>query len=85
MIGAIRFIGDIAGDRMRRFVEGVARGQSTLFAECLDDWVDENNPVRAINGFVDRLPLAELGFAGVAPAETGRPGYHPSTLLKLYV
>src|SRR5215469_6493762 len=70
---------------MRRFVEGTDRGQTTLFPESLDDWVDENNPVRAIDAFVDRLPLADLGFDGVAPAETGRPGYHPSTLLKLYV
>jgi transposase len=70
---------------MRRFVKGVDRGPSTLFADCLDDWVDENNPVRAIDAFVDALHLAEIGFDGVAPAETGRPGYHPSTLLKLYV
>jgi len=70
---------------MRRFIEGTDRGQSTLFPESLDDWVDENNPVRAIDVFVDRLHLAELGFDGIAPAETGRPGYHPSTLLKLYV
>jgi len=70
---------------MRRFVEGTDRGQTTLFPDCLDDWVDENNPVRAIDAFVDRLPLADLGFDGVAPAETGRPGYHPSALLKLYV
>jgi transposase len=70
---------------MRRFVEGTDRGQTTLFPDCLDDWIDENNPVRAIDAFVDRLHLADLGFEGVAPAETGRPGYHPSTLLKLYV
>ena len=70
---------------MKRFVEGADRGQSTLFPECLDDWVDENNPVRVIDAFVDRLDLAELGFEGVAPAETGRPAYHPSALLKLYV
>ena len=70
---------------MRRFVEGVDRGQSTLFPDCLDNWVDENNPVRAIDAFVDALHLAELGFDGVAPADTGRPGYHPSTLLKLYI
>jgi transposase len=70
---------------MRRFVEGVDRGQSTLFPGCLDDWVDENNPVRAIDAFVDAVDLAELGFDGVAPADTGRPGYHPSMLLKLYV
>jgi transposase len=70
---------------MRRFVEGTDRKQSTLFPECLDDWIDENNPVRVIDAFVDKLDLAELGFEGVEPAETGRPAYHPSALLKLYV
>ena len=70
---------------MKRFVEGTDRGQSTLFPECLDDWTDENNPVRVIDAFVDTLDLAELGFEGVEPAETGRPAYHPSVLLKLYV
>jgi transposase len=70
---------------MKRFVEGMDRGQSTLFPECLDDWIDENNPVRVIDAFVDRLDLAELRFDGVDPAETGRPAYHPSALLKLYV
>ena len=70
---------------MRRFVEGTDRGQSTLFPECLDDWIDENNPVRVIDAFVDTLDLSELGFEGVEPAETGRPAYHPSVLLKLYI
>src|ERR1700726_3775469 len=70
---------------MKRFVEGIDRGQSTLFPECLDDWVDEDNPVRVIDGFVDMLDLTELGFGGAAPAQTGRPAYHPSALLKLYV
>jgi transposase len=70
---------------MARFVEGTARGQSTLFPECLDDWIDEDNPVRVIDAFVDMLDLAELEFEGVEPAETGRPAYHPSTLLKLYI
>src|SRR3974377_3449 len=73
------------GDRMRRFVEGLDRGQTTLFPECLEDWIDENNPVRAIDVFVDELDLSELGFAGVAPETTGRPSYHPSGLLKLYI
>ena len=70
---------------MKRFVEGADRGQSTLFPECLDDWIDENNPVRVIDAFVDALDLGALDFEGVAPAETGRPAYHPSVLLKLYV
>jgi transposase len=70
---------------MKRFVEGADRGQSTLFPECLDDWIEENNPVRVIDAFVDLLDLTELGFEGVKPAETGRPAYRPSALLKLYV
>src|SRR5512142_33978 len=74
-----------AGDRMRRFVEGTDRGQSTLFPDCLEDWIDENNPVQVIDVFVDELDLAELGFDGVAPEDTGRPSYHPSVLLKLYI
>src|SRR6266568_4382565 len=70
---------------MKRFVEGTDRGQSTLFPECLEDWIDENNPVQVIDVFVDELDLAELGFDGVAPETTGRPSYHPSVLLKLYI
>jgi transposase len=70
---------------MKRFVEGMDRGQSTLFPECLDDWIDENNPVRVIDAFAETLDLAELGFEGVEPAETGRPAYHPSVLLKIYI
>jgi transposase len=69
---------------MKRFVEGTDRGQSTLFPECLEGWVDENNPVRVIGVFVDELDLGDLGFDGVAPEATGRPSYHPSVLLKLY-
>jgi transposase len=74
-----------AGDRMRRFVEGIDRGQSTLFPECLEDWIGEDNPVRVIDAFVDALALAELGFGEVDPEATGRPSYHPSVLLKLYI
>src|SRR5213083_39750 len=70
---------------MKRFVEGADRGQSTLFPESLEDWIDENNAVRVIDVFVDELDLAELGFSGVDPEVTGRPSYHPSVLLKLYI
>ena len=70
---------------MRRFVEGTDRLQSTLFPECLEDWIDENNPVRVIDVFVEELALSELGFGGVTPEATGRPSYHPSGLLKLYI
>ena len=70
---------------MKRFVEGTDRGQSTLFPECLEDWIGEDNPVRVIDAFVEELDLAELGFDGVDPEATGRPSYHPSVLLKLYI
>jgi len=70
---------------MRRFIEGADRGQSTLFPECLEDWIDENNPVRVIDVFVDELDLGPLGFGGINPEITGRPSYHPSVLLKLYI
>ena len=70
---------------MGRFVEGVDRGQTTLFPECLDDWIDEDNPVRVIDALVDSMNLGELGFDGVVPETTGRPAYHPSVLLKLYI
>src|SRR5882672_12229811 len=70
---------------MKRFIEGIDRAQSTLFPESLEDWISEDNPVRVIDVFVDELDLAELGFTGVEPAATGRPAYHPSVLLKLYI
>src|SRR6516225_459876 len=70
---------------MRRFVEGADRGQTTLLPECLGDWVEESNPVRAVDVFVEALDLADLGFDGVQPLATGRPAYHPSTLRKLYI
>src|ERR1700751_3700460 len=70
---------------MKRFVEGVDRGQSTLFPECLDDWIDADNPVRVIDVFVEELDLGALDFGGVDPKGTGRPSYQPSILLKLYV
>jgi transposase len=70
---------------MRRFVEGADRGQSTLFPECLEDWIGGDNPVRVVDVYVDELDLSELGFGGVTPEATGRPSYHPSMLLKLYI
>jgi transposase len=70
---------------MKRFVTGADRAQSTLLPECLDDFIDESNPVRVIDAFVNALNVAELGFAGVEPAATGRPAYHPCCLLKLYI
>src|SRR6202790_2305832 len=73
------------GELMRRFVEEADRGQCILLPECLDDFIDESNPVRVIDVFVDALDLAEMSFEGVEPAATGRPSYHPSVLLKLYI
>jgi transposase len=70
---------------MKRFIEGTDRAQSTLFPEYLEDWIDEDNPVRVIDVFVNELDLGELGFVGVDPEITGRPSYHPSVLLKLYI
>src|SRR5690349_19953740 len=70
---------------MKRFVEGVDRGQSTLFPASLDDYLTEENPVRAVDVFVDSLDLDKQGFVGVQPLDTGRPSYHPSTILKLYI
>jgi len=79
------FSRDSVGGLMRRFVEGADRGQWTLLPECLDDFIDESNPVRVIDVFVDALDLAKMSFEGVEPAATGRPSYHPSVLLKLYI
>src|ERR1700734_3384012 len=70
---------------MKRFVEGEDRRQGVLLPEFLDDCVGEDNPVRAIDVFVDELDLRGLGFSGVVPEVTGRPAYHPSTLLKIYL
>jgi transposase len=70
---------------MKRFVEGEDRTQGTLLPEHLDDYVAEQNPVRVVDVFVDELDLAGLGFEGVLPARTGRPAYHPTVLLKIYI
>ena len=70
---------------MKRFVEGEDRSQSTLFPERLEDYVGEDNPVRVVDVFVDELDLGSLGFRRVEPLATGRPSYHPSILLKLYI
>src|SRR6266704_4264380 len=69
---------------MQGFVQGADRQQTTLLPECLDDWVDEGNSIRAVDVFVDALELRDLGF-DVDPAATGRPAYHPSPMLKLYI
>ncbi len=69
---------------MTRFIGGVDREQATLFPERLDEYVEEDNPVRVVDVFIDGLDLDGLGF-DVVPETTGRPGYHPATLLKIYL
>jgi len=70
---------------MSGFVEGIDRSQGTFFPATLDDYVGEDNPVRAVDAFVESLDLGELGFGRVTPLEQGRPGYDPATLLKIYI
>ena len=70
---------------MKRFIEGECGTQTTLMPESLDDYVSQTNPVRVVDVFVDELDLFKLGFSRVEPAVTGRPSYHPSVLLKLYI
>lgn len=70
---------------MKRYIEGEDRNQGTLFPEALDDYVGEDSPARVIDVFVDDLDLSSLGFERCSPALTGRPGYHPAMLLKLYI
>ncbi len=69
---------------MNRYIEGADRNQVTLFPDRLEDWIDEDNPVRVIDAFVDAPDLTGLGFERAIAAATGRPGYHPAVLLKLY-
>jgi len=69
---------------MSRFIEGEARSQATLFPEALDDYIAEDNPVRVVDVFVDEIDLSGMGF-NITPAETGRPSYHPATMLKLFI
>jgi transposase len=70
---------------MSGFIKGVNRSQSSLFPESLNDVVHAENTVRVIDGFIDALDLAELGFTGVITKSTGRPKYHPAVMLKLYL
>src|ERR1700754_1794800 len=70
---------------MAGFVAGLDRGETTLLPECLEDWVDENNSVRAVDVFVEALDLRDLGFEGVDAPGIGRPSYRPGVLLKLYI
>src|SRR6202035_2163700 len=70
---------------MTRFVQSKDRIQGVLLPEYLDDYIAEDNPVRVIDVFVDELDLMALGFERMQPEVTGRPGYHPASLLKIYI
>ena len=70
---------------MSGFVKGIDRSQSSLFPAQLEDYVGEDNPVRAVDAFVEGLDLGKLGFRRAEPLEQGRPCYHPATLLKIYI
>ena len=70
---------------MPRFIEGQDRHQVTLLPECLDDFIAEDNTLRIVDVFIGELDLVEWGFDGASPAATGRPSYHPSVMLKLYL
>ena len=70
---------------MSRFIDEADRSQGTLLPETIDEYVAEENPVRVIDAFVEALDLADLGFEGVEPKATGRPAYHPATMLKIYL
>jgi len=70
---------------MKRFIEGENRYQSTLFPESLEDYIAEDNAIRIVDAFVNKLDLKELGFDGAEPSDTGRPGYQPAVMLKIYI
>ncbi|SOC21020.1 transposase-like protein DUF772 [Rhodobacter maris] len=70
---------------MAGFIEGVQRSQTVLFPERLEDWIGEDDLVRVVDLFVDELDLSALGFEHATSARTGRPGYHPAVLLKLFI
>jgi transposase len=79
------YFNTVPGSGRKRYIEGEDRSQSTLFPEHLDDYIAEDNPVRVIDVFVDELELKEMGFEGMQPEATGRPAYHPGSLLKIYI
>lgn len=70
---------------MSRFIQGEARQQVTLLPECLDDYIAEDNTVRVVDAFICELDMVALGFERATPAATGRPSYHPSVMLKVYL
>ncbi|MFZ1290233.1 MAG: IS1182 family transposase [Melioribacteraceae bacterium] len=72
-------------ERKNPYISGTDRSQTTMFPSVVDDYVDDGNPVRFIEAFVESLNLVELGFTHSVPKFTGRPSYKPSDLLKLYI
>jgi transposase len=70
---------------MKRFIEGADRAQAMLLPDCVEDYVGPDNPVRVVEAFVEQLDLRAMGFEGSDPQGTGRPAYHPSVLLKIYI
>jgi len=88
MTSALRAtIGGVAcrGHFVSRFIDEADRSQGTLLPATIDEYVCEENPVRVIDAFVGALDLAALGFEDVEPEATGRPAYHPATMLKIYL
>jgi len=69
---------------MSRFIKGESRSQITLLPEAVDEYIEEDNPARVIDVFIDDLDLSALGFK-TEPADTGRPAYHPGVMLKLFI
>ncbi len=67
------------------YISGLNRKQLVLFPECLDEYIDENNPIRVIDAFVDQTDIESAGFLRFVPAKEGRPGYDPRDILKLYI
>jgi transposase len=67
------------------YIRGMNRDQVVLFPDLIDDYIEENNPVRLIDAYVERLDLKALGFTPAVPQDTGRPGYAPADMLKLYI
>lgn len=67
------------------YIEGASREEILLFPEAVDDLIGEENPVRFIDVWIDQLDFKSLGFGRTTPKETGRPGYDPRSMLKLYI
>lgn len=73
------------GGNFMAYISGIDRGQMVLFPESLDEYIDENNPIRVIDAFVNQLDIESVGFLRYVPAKEGRPGYDPRDIIKLYI